>query len=451
MNNREGSSPSVRTILTRRKGIVLPVNFELNQGEKCKRTLKITVTQDVVQEKFDAVYRKLKQDVELPGFRKGKAPLATIRSRYGAAAARDVLEDLMDESYRDAIAQSGVTPVDYPKILDVDFEEGKALTYTAEFEVRPEITLEKYTGFSLKKPEDKVADAEVNDLLEYVQRKNSSLENVERPAEKGDFVLVDLEVISDSAGNLGTKKFENVQLELVEGEVASQFAKQLSGLDAGAETEIEIIYPNEHFDKRFAGSTVRFKTNVKSIKHLNLAELNAEFFKQFDESVTTLDQFKEKLRLDIQARKSKEAQDSLREETIKEIIDKNRFDLPDALVERYLERLVEDVRKNSKEKIDEEEVRNQYRAVGIRQIRWDILSHEIAEKENIRVEQSDIDTWLQRFADNYKMTLEEARKSITENRRIADLKETILENKVIDFIIAGSTVETVADSPSALQ
>lgn len=155
--------------------------------------------------------------------------------------------------------------------------------------------------------------------------------------------------------------------------------------------------------------------------------------------------------MDIQARKSKEAQDALREETIKEIIDKNRFDLPDALVERYLERLVEDVRKNSKEKIDEEEVRNQYRAVGIRQIRWDILSHEIAEKENIRVEQSDIDTWLQRFADNYKMTLEEARKSITENRRIADLKETILENKVIDFIIAGSTVETVADSPSALQ
>ncbi|MGB5138569.1 MAG: trigger factor [Candidatus Zixiibacteriota bacterium] len=425
----------------------MPVNFELTQGEKCKRTLKITVTQDMVQEKFDAVYRKLKQDVELPGFRKGKAPLSTIRSRYGAAAARDVLEDLMDESYRDAITQSGVTPVDYPKILDVDFEEGKALTYTAEFEVRPEITLEKYSGFTLKKPDDRVSDSEVTDLLEYVQRKNSSLESVERPAQKGDFVLVDLEVISDSGGNLGAKKFENVQLELVDGEVATQFAKQLSGLDAGAETEIEVVYPAEHFDKRFAGSTVRFKTIVKSVKRLNLAELNAEFFKQFDESVTTLEQFKAKLRVDILARKTKESQDVLREETIKEVIDKNRFDLPDALVERYLERLVEDVRKNSKEKIDEEEVRNQYRAVGIRQIRWDILSHEIAEKENIRVEQSDIDTWLQRFADNYKMTLEEARKSVTENRRIADLKETILENKVIDFIITGSTVETTIESP----
>lgn len=424
----------------------MPVNFELAQGEKCKRTLKITVTQDVVQEKFDAVYRKLKHDVELPGFRKGKAPIATIRARYGAAAARDVLEDLMDESYREAISQAGVTPVDYPKILDVDFEEGKALTYTAEFEIRPEITLEKYTGFTLKKPDDTVKDSEVNDLLEYVQRKNSSLESVERPAQKGDFVLADLEVLSDSAGNLGTKKFENVQLELVEGDVASQFAKQISGLDAGAETEIEIVYPEEHFDKRFSGSTIRFKISLKAVKHLQLVELNTEFFKQFDESITTVDEFKAKLKSDIQARKSKESHDSLREETIKEVIDKNRFELPEAMVERYLERLIEDMRKNSKETIDEAEVREQYRAVGIRQIRWDLLFHDIAEKENIRVEQSDIDTWLQRFADNYKMTLEEARKTITENRRIADLKETILENKVIDFIIAGSTVEIVVDS-----
>ncbi|MBK7093144.1 MAG: trigger factor [bacterium] len=358
----------------------MPVNFELAQGEKCKRTLKITVTQDVVQEKFDAVYRKLKHDVELPGFRKGKAPIATIRARYGAAAARDVLEDLMDESYREAISQAGVTPVDYPKILDVDFEEGKALTYTAEFEIRPEITLEKYTGFTLKKPDDTVKDSEVNDLLEYVQRKNSSLESVERPAQKGDFVLADLEVLSDSAGNLGTKKFENVQLELVEGDVASQFAKQISGLDAGAETEIEIVYPEEHFDKRFSGSTIRFKISLKAVKHLQLVELNTEFFKQFDESITTVDEFKTKLKSDIQARKSKESHDSLREETIKEVIDKNRFELPEAMVERYLERLIEDMRKNSKETIDEAEVREQYRAVGIRQIRWDLLFHDIAEK-----------------------------------------------------------------------
>ncbi len=421
----------------------MSVTFELSQGEKFKRTLKITVSQELVQQKFDEVFRKLKTQAEIPGFRKGRAPMTTIKARYGQAAAQDVLEDLMDESYKEAIQQSGLTPVDYPRISEVDFGEGKPLTYIAELEIRPEIKLEQYSGFTLKQPDDAVKDGEVAEMLEYLQRKNSSLEVVERPAQASDFVLLDLEAVSDSGGKVEQKKFENVQLELVEGPVASQFTKQLSGLDAGAETEIEIDYPKEHFDERFAGSKVRFRANVKVVRQLNLVELNEEFFKQFDESVKTVDEFREKLRADIQARKTKEALDAVREEVIKAVIDKNRFDLPEALVERYLDRMVEDYKQNSKEAIDEEEVRKQYRAIAIRHIRWDLLHHEIAEKEQIRVEQSDLDTWLQRFADNYKMTLEQARKTITENRRIADLKETILENKVIEHILNKSTIEKV--------
>ncbi len=421
----------------------MSVTFELTQGEKCKRTLKITVSQELVQQKFDEVFRKLKTQAEIPGFRKGRAPLTTIKARYGQAAAQDVLEDLMDESYKEAIQKSGLTPVDYPRISEVDFGEGKPLTYTAEFEIRPEIKLEQYSGFTLKQPDDAVKDGEVNEMLEFLQRKHSSLEVVERPAKASDFVLLDLEAVGDSGGKVDQKKFENVQLELVEGPVASQFTKQLTGLDAGAETEIEVDYPKEHFDERFAGSKVRFKASVKVVRQLNLVELNEEFFKQFDEKVKTVDEFREKLKADIQARKTKEALDAVREEVIKEVIDKNRFDLPEALVERYLDRMVEDYKQNSKEAIDEEEVRKQYRAIAIRHIRWDLLHHEIAEKEQIRVEQSDLDTWLQRFADNYKMTLEQARKTITENRRIADLKETILENKVIEHILNKSTIEKV--------
>ncbi len=443
MNNRGGSSPPVRTMITAGKDSLLTVQFEVAQGEKCKRTLKITVSSEQVQEKFDEIYRRLKSEAQIPGFRKGKAPLATIRARYGDAAGKDVLEDLMDLSYKEAINQSGLTPIDYPHIHILEFEEGKALSYTAELEIRPEIKLERYSGFTLKKPDDTVKDSEVKELLEYLQRKHSSLEIVERPAQHGDFVLADLEVIGDSAGNLQEKKFANVQLELVDGPVATQFSKQISGLDAGAETQITVDYPSDHFDKRFAGSKVTFKVHVHAIKHLNLVELNGDFFKQFDDKIETLDDFRAKMRADIQARKTKESRDALRDETIKEVIDKNRFDLPDSPVERYLDRIVEDFKQNSKERVDEPALRDQYRAIAIRQIRWDLLYHEIAERENLRVEQTDIDAWMQRFADNYNMTLEQAKKAITDNRRIADLKETILENKVVDFILAGSTVETV--------
>ena len=421
----------------------MPVTYELTEGEKCKRTLKIEVTHDLVQGKFQEIYHKLKTEAVIPGFRKGKAPLAAIKSRFAKIAAKDVLEDLLDESYADAISQSGLDPVSYPKIIDIDFAEDKPLLYTAELEVKPVIKLEKYTGLTLKKPDDQVTDGEVIELMEYIRRKNSSLESVDRPAAEHDFVIADLEVLSDSGNSVGEKEFKEVQLELTAGPVAEQFLKQLAGIKVDDQREVEIAYPADHFDKRFAGSTVKFLARIKAIKQLNLMPMDEEFFKQFGEKITTEEQFKEALREDIRQRKTKKANEELREEVIKEVIDKNRFDLPESLVERFLNNMVEDYRERNKGTVDEEELRTYYRPIGIRQIRWDILLREIAEKENIRAEQADIDTWLQRFADNYKIPLEEARKSVTDNRRIADVKETILEHKVIEFITAGSTVETV--------
>jgi trigger factor len=422
----------------------LPVTFQLTEGEKCKRTLKIEVTHDLVEAKFEEIYHKLRTEAVVPGFRKGKAPMTAIKSRFNKMAAKDALEELLDSSYADAVQQAGLDPVSYPKIVDIDFGEDKPLVYSAELEVKPVIKLEKYTGLTLRKPDEKVNDVEVKDLMEYMRRKNSSLETVNRPAAENDFVLADLEVLSDSGNAVGEKEFKDVQLELSSGPVAEQFLKQLGGVNVDDQREVEIVYPADHFDKRFAGSAVKFLVRIKEIKQLNLVPMNEEFFKQFGESITTEEDLKAALRLDIEQRKTKKSSDELREEVIKEVIDKNRFDLPESLVDRFLNNVVEDYRERSKGAVDEEELRNYYRPVGIRQIRWDILMREIAEKENIKAEPADIDAWLQRFADNYKMTLEEARKTVTDNRRIADVKETILEHKVIEFITSNSTVETVS-------
>ncbi len=421
----------------------MSITYQLSEGEKCKRTLKIEVSHDRVQEKFDEIYRKLKSDAEIPGFRKGKAPLTMIKSKFSATAAKDVLEELVDESYAEALSQSKLDPISYPKIVDVDFHEDKPLVFTAELEIKPVIKLERYTGLTLRKPDDSVKEGEVKEMLEYLQRKNSSLESVDRPAAENDFVIADLEVLADSGGTVGEKEFKDVSLELASGAVAGQFLSTLSGIKVDDQKEVEIAYPADHFDKRFAGSTVKFLVRVKAVKQLNLIPLDEEFFKQFGDSVKNLDQLKEELKADIQRRKNKRASDDLREEVIKEVIDKNRFDLPDSLLEHFLDNVVADYRERNKGTVDEDEIRNHFRPVGIRQIRWDILMHEIAEKEKIKVEQADIDEWLQRFADNYKMTIDEAKKAVTDNRRIADVKDTILEHKVIEFVTSNSTVETV--------
>lgn len=421
----------------------MSVTYQLTEGEKCKRTLKVEVALERVQSKFDSIYKKLKTEASIPGFRPGKVPLATIKSRFSEVASQDVLEELLEETYSEALELAGLDPINRPTITDVDFAEDKPLVYTAELEIRPIIALERYTGFTLKKPDDQVKEFEVQDLLEHLRRKHSSLESVDRPASENDFLFADLDVLSDTSGKVEQKHFDNVQLELLSGPVAGQFLKQLQGAKAETETDIEIVYPADHFDQRFAGSTVNFHVKINTVKQLVLIELGEEFFQIFDLDVKTLEEFREKLRANLQARKTRESDDALREEVIKEVIDKNRFDLPDSLLNRYLDSFVEDFRKNYKEKFDEAEVREHHKPLAIRRLRWDFLMDEIANKEGIKVKQADLDVWMQRFADTYDMSIEAARREITENRKVADVKETILEKKVIDFIIANSTIETI--------
>ena len=426
-----------------RRGFALKVKYEVTEGERWKRALKIEVSAEVVQEKFDEIYRQLQTEAKLSGFRPGKAPLKMIKSRFSDVAFKEVRDGLLEESLKEALSESNLNPVNYPAFKDSQFAEGEPFIYTVEFDVKPEITLEKWNGFILKQLDDKVSELEVNDLFEYVQRQNSELVVVERPAQEEDILFVDLDVISASGNKLEEKEFKEVQIELRQGDLTRQFLKELAGKSTDDESEFEIIYPANHLDERFAGSTVRHHARINAVKELHLPELKEDFFQQFGKDVKSVADLKEVLKDSIQGRKKKEAGEMLREEAVKAVVDANRFDLPDSMLENLLDNIVEDYRKQSKEEFDETELRDRYRAMAIRQLRWQLLRHEIASRENITVEQQDIDSWLQGFADNYKMTLEQAKEQISSSRQVADLKERILESKVIDYIIANSTTETI--------
>ena len=421
----------------------MQVKHEVGNGEKWQRNLKIEVSTEEVTSRFDEIYQQLRTEAKIPGFRPGKVPMKTIKARYRDVANKEVLENVMDESFRQALKESGLEAISPPKIKDVTFEEGKPLSYTAEFDVRPEIKLEKYQGFAFKKADDQISEAEVDSLLDYVRRQNAELAVVERPAQLGDYVVANLEIVSESTGKLEEKSFENVQIELLDEGLPKQFLEQLRGKQAGETPEFEINYPADHFDERFAGAKVHYRATIDAIKELNLPEVNEEFLKQFGDEVATVDDLKERLRGSITVRKKKEAADSLREEVVKEVVVGNPFEVPESMVTSFLDNLVEDYRQRAKEKFDEAQVREQYLPFAMRQIRWNLLYHEIAKAEKLAVSQEDLDTWLQRFADNYNMNLDEARKEIADSRKVADLRETILESKVIDFIIAASEQETI--------
>lgn len=420
------------------------MKYELKEEEKWHRRLEITIPEDDVNQKFGEVYDALKREAKIPGFRPGKAPLHIIKSRYGKLAEKEVLETMIPDAYTKAVKESGVFPISEPEFSTIQIEENKPITFTAEFDIKPDIEAQRYTGFTLKKGSELINESEVEKTFNHIIDQHSSLKTKEdAPASEGNVVVVDMEKLSDPENIITDDKMTDFTFELNKDVTLPAFTENLMGTKPGDEREIEVTYPEDYYDKKMAGKTLKFKVKVKEVKEIIRPELNEEFFKQF-EGAKDEKEVKEIIRAELLDRRKKEVEGDIKEQAIKSVISANEFEMPQSLLDNYLDTVVQDVKEQYKDKeIDENQVREQYRATGNRFIRWNLLFHKIAEKENITVTKEDTDNWLQNFADKSKVTLEQAKQFLAAQKKIQDIKETILEEKVLDFIIINSEIKDV--------
>jgi trigger factor len=420
------------------------LKYELKEEEKWHRKLEITIPEDDVNQKFGEVYDALKREAKIPGFRPGRAPIHIIRSRYGKLAEKEVLETMIPDAYTKAVKESGVFPISEPEFSTIKIEENKPITFTAEFDIKPDIEVQRYTGFTLKRGSELINESEVEKTYSRIIDQHSSLKTKDNAAAaEGDVVVVDMEKLSDPENILSDDKMTDFTFELNKDVTLPVFTENLMGTKPGDEKEIEVTYPEDYYDKKMSGKTLKFKVKVKEIKEIIRPELDEEFFKQFD-GAKDEKEVKEKIRAELLDRRKQEIEGDIKEQAIKSVISANEFEMPQSLLDNYLDSVVEDVKEQYKDKdIDEQQVREQYRSTGIRFIRWNLLYHKIAEKENITVTKEDTDKWLQNFADKSKVTLEQAKQFLAAQKKIQDIKETILEEKVLDFIIKNSEIKDV--------
>jgi trigger factor len=250
-----------------------------------------------------------------------------------------------------------------------------------------------------------------------------------------------MEKTFDLENRISQREFRDFSVELSRDTALPAFFDGLLGAKPDDEKEIYVEYPMDYPERSLAGAKLKFKVRVTAVKRKAPPEINEEFLKKFGEGIESADQLKEKIRLDLQARREKEVQDDIREQVIKSVILHNQFDLPRSLLERYLDDVVADFRKEAKGKqVDEAEIRQKYRPLGIRVIRWNLLMHEIAEQAGIKAEKEDIDKWIESFADRYNMTQEQAKEVLEESRKVEQVKETVLEAKVLSLLLDNSEV-----------
>lgn len=412
---------------------------EIKSADGLVREIEIEVDAETVDAAFAEAYKKYSKEAKIKGFRPGKAPMSVIKSKFGDAIRDEVLDELMEKSYPEAVKEQDLRVASAPMIPpNIELKEGSPLKYTAKVEVLPEIEKINIEGLQLPEIEVEVRDPEVDAVVDYLRKKHAEIRPVEREAKEDDIIFADLTKTDDPDNVLEGDSFSDIEIDLASDITVKEFKDSLPGIKPGEEREVSVSYPADYNNKMLAGKSLKYLCKVKEVRERVLPPENDAFAKQVDEEIETVLEMRMKIREDLKRQKEMDHSKWKSNEIQRQFLDKNQIDVPEAMIERYINGMIEDFQKQKKE-IDEKTAREQYRPVAVNSIRWTILTAKLAIDENIEVLPEDTEKWIKRFADNYNMDMEKAREVLSKSGRIQEIRDSILDEKILDFLITKVT------------
>ena len=409
------------------------VHIDVKRLDDLVREISVRIPPERVNSEMERMFAEKRRTVTLKGFRKGKAPMEMIRSLYADQVKTEVVDTLIQATYPQAVRENTLHVASRPTVTDLQFTPEGGLTYTARVEVFPEIEKVEFEGLEIPDLPIEVSDEEVDRLLEQYRLRHATLRPVEREARPDDVVIADLTKVADPGLVLEAAEFPDSQIDLADPVTVRQFREAIPGMKAGEEKDIEVTYDKDYSDQRLAGATITYRCRIKAVKERLLPELSDAFAKTTGLGETLLE-LRLKLRQDIERHKQEELRRIQRRAVMGRLCERNPVPIPEGMLEEYLESVVKDVRERDPE-VDIEEVRRRYRPVGEAAMRWNILWHALAEQEKVEVLPSDTEKWIETFARRYNMTAEQAREMLNQSGKLRDLRESMLEEKVIDLLL----------------
>ncbi len=417
------------------------MKVEVKELEGLKRELTVEIPVDTVEGEISKKLTELRQKVKIDGFRQGKVPMERIKTMYGDSVRADVVEELIRSTYPEAVREKTLRVASHPTVTGADFGDDGHFEYTAEVEVFPEIEKVACEGLEVKLREVEVEDKDVDEFVEHLRKRFADMRPVDREVRDNDVVLVDMKKTFDPGMVLKEDTFPDQEIDLDSKMTIKEFHDALPGMKADEETEIEIKYPDDYSDKNFAGAHIKYHCRVREVRERILPEFNDDFAKQTGDAETALE-LRLKIRDDLKMRIKDEQEREKRGQIIQQMCKQNDIPVPDGLIEDYLKNVAEDFKKRYNE-VDEAKIKENYRDIGLRTIRWNMIYNHLSGQESIEVLPSDTEDRIKRFADNYQMTLDQAKQALAQSGTVADIRDSILEEKVLDFLADKATVVAV--------
>ena len=424
------------------------MNCKLEKTENANEVkLEITVEAAKFEDAMKKVYFQNAKYINIPGFRKGKAPMAMVEKYYGKEIFyEDAFNEVAGEAYESALKENNVEAVSRPNIDVVQIEKGKDLIFTAIVQTKPEVELGKYKGIEIPKIVYNVTDESIEEELKQMQNRNARLVTVEGKAvEKGNTTVMDFEGFVDGKAFEGGKA-ENYELEIGSGAFIPGFEDQMVGMKADEEREIKVKFPEEYFSAELAGKDATFKVKVHEIKAKELPELDDEFAKDVSE-FDTLAELKASIKEKQEKQNADKAKYEKQEAAMKAICDNMKVEIPSGMVELETENMLKDIEQRlSYQGMQLEqylqmlgktatEMKKEYEPQAMEAIKSRLALEAIIKAEKIEATAEEIDSKIKEMAENYGKKEEEI--SGNENLR-KYIKEGIESEKAIDFIVSNA-------------
>ena len=409
--------------------------------------LVIELPVEEVAKAYDKAFKKLVQQVNIPGFRKGKAPRKMIEKRVGEDGMRsEAFDFIIPDAYRQAVAENNVEPVGRPEVTDVTLNEGEPCVFTVSVITKPEVVLGEYKGLSVAATATEVTDEEVDKQINALRERHAKMV-VAEDAElgQGDFALIDFDGTVDGKPFSGGQS-KGYPLEIGSGNFIPGFEDQLIGAKAGEEREVKVTFPADYFVAELAGKEAVFVTKINDVKRKELPELNDDFAKEAGDA-DTFEEMKAKTKEKLVAAAKEKDESSFREAALKQAVANATIEIPEIMVEDQIDHMIQDLDFSLRQRgleldkylgymnTDMAGLRERYRTAALEEVRSELTLEAIVKAENIAVSDEDYAEETQKMAKAYKMAEAELTKMLADKRHAEAVKDTILRRKAAQLIV----------------
>jgi len=408
-----------------------------------KREISVEIPVEEVNRETEVLIQKYQKHARLPGFRIGHVPASVIKQRFAEDLKSEVVEALVPRYFRREAEKQGLRPVSQPRVSDLHIHDNEPLRFKASFEVMPEIKVEGYKDLRAEKPEVKVTDEEVEETLTGLREQQATFNSVEgKTLADGDFAQASLDGQPKDDPEGKPVHMDEVLIEINGKGTMPEFTENLRGVSAGEERTFDVVYPEDSQDKRLAGKTFAYTVKVGAIKQKSLPELNDDFAKQLGE-FTTLEEVRTRIREGMESERKHTAEHEAKDKLMAELIKRNDFEVPEALVENQVDVRLErglralasqGMRQEDIKKMDFNRLRAGQRDQAVQEVKASILLDKVAEEEKIEVSDEEVEKEVAALARQSKQSEESIRTRLNQEGALERIKARIRSEKTLDFL-----------------